>query len=162
VKKSRPAFGLHPHARAKGSSMTGPEDPSIERLNVLKEMIHGTVVSERHTPACSSPSRWTGSSIPPERLSALDVFDSREFRPVSDAGRLMMLTEKTNSSTTNVTTCPWRAPGRAERAGDRRGDGGVVRELTRYESVQRIDMVEIDPGGGTCAENTCPRPPAAG
>jgi spermidine synthase len=25
------------------------------------------------------------------------------------------------------------------------GDGGVVRELTRYESVRKIDMVEIDP-----------------
>lgn len=25
------------------------------------------------------------------------------------------------------------------------GDGGVVKELTRYESVQRIDLVEMDP-----------------
>ncbi len=25
------------------------------------------------------------------------------------------------------------------------GDGGVVRELTRYEAIERIDLVEMDP-----------------
>lgn len=28
------------------------------------------------------------------------------------------------------------------------GDGGVIRELTRYPEIEHIDMVEIDPAGG--------------
>ncbi len=40
------------------------------------------------------------------------------------------------------------------------GDGGVVRELTRYEGVRHIDMVEIDPLVVDVCKNTCPRPPA--
>ena len=28
------------------------------------------------------------------------------------------------------------------------GDGGVIRELTRYPEIEHIDMVEIDAAGG--------------
>ena len=38
------------------------------------------------------------------------------------------------------------------------GDGGVVRELTRYDRVERIDLVEMDPQVGA---PTCPATPAA-
>ena len=30
------------------------------------------------------------------------------------------------------------------------GDGGVVRELTRYDRVRHIDLVEMDPMPGVC------------
>ena len=39
------------------------------------------------------------------------------------------------------------------------GDGGVVRELTRYDRVERIDLVEMDPGSEPAAP-TCPATPA--
>ena len=42
--------------------------------------------------------------------------------------------------------CPWRCTSRQKTSlviGA--GDGGVVRELTRYDRVERIDLVEMDP-----------------
>ena len=40
------------------------------------------------------------------------------------------------------------------------GDGGVIRELTRYPEIERIDMVEIDPLVVEECKNICLRPPA--
>ena len=40
------------------------------------------------------------------------------------------------------------------------GDGGVVRELTRYDRVERIDLVEMDPWWKPAAPS-CPATPAA-
>ena len=40
------------------------------------------------------------------------------------------------------------------------GDGGVVRELTRYDRVERIDLVEMDPQWWKPAALTCPAMPA--
>ena len=41
------------------------------------------------------------------------------------------------------------------------GDGGVVRELTRYDRVESIDLVEMDPQVIEACRATCPATPAA-
>jgi len=76
----------------------------------------------------------------------LDIFDSRDFGRFFTLDGLMMLTEKdefiyhdmivhvpmaTNPEIKDVLVIGG-------------GDGGTVRELCRYESVRRIDLVEID------------------
>lgn len=76
----------------------------------------------------------------------IDIFDSEEFGRFLTLDGLMMLTEKdefiyhdmivhvplaTNPSINNVLVIGG-------------GDGGTVRELTRYPSIKSIDMVEID------------------
>lgn len=76
----------------------------------------------------------------------IDVFDSKEFGRFFTLDGLMMVTEKdefiyhdmivhvpmaTNPKIKNVLVIG-------------AGDGGTVRELTRYRTVEHIDMVEID------------------
>ncbi|AGA67707.1 spermidine synthase [Desulfitobacterium dichloroeliminans LMG P-21439] len=76
----------------------------------------------------------------------IDVFESREFGTFFTLDGLMMVTEKdefiyhdmivhvamaTNPKIKNVLVIG-------------AGDGGTVRELTRYDSIENIDMVEID------------------
>ncbi|MEL1136358.1 polyamine aminopropyltransferase [Desulfitobacterium sp. THU1] len=76
----------------------------------------------------------------------IDVFKSREFGTFFTLDGLMMVTEKdefiyhdmivhvamaTNPKIKNVLVIG-------------AGDGGTVRELTRYDSIENIDMVEID------------------
>lgn len=76
----------------------------------------------------------------------IDVFDSKEFGRFFTLDGLMMVTEKdefiyhdmithipmaTNPNIKNVLVIG-------------AGDGGTVRELTRYETIENIDMVEID------------------
>jgi spermidine synthase len=76
----------------------------------------------------------------------IDIFESKEFGKFLTLDGLMMVTEKdefiyhdmithipmaTNPSIKNVLVIG-------------AGDGGTVRELTRYAGIERIDMVEID------------------
>lgn len=76
----------------------------------------------------------------------IDVFDSKEFGRFFTLDGLIMLTEKdefiyhdmivhvpmaTNPNIKNVLVIG-------------AGDGGTVRELTRYNTIEKIDMVEID------------------
>lgn len=76
----------------------------------------------------------------------IDVFESKEFGKFLTLDGLMMLTEKdefiyhdmivhvpmaTNPNIKNVLVIG-------------AGDGGTVRELTRYENIEKIDMIEID------------------
>ncbi|MGG7078639.1 polyamine aminopropyltransferase [Clostridium sardiniense] len=76
----------------------------------------------------------------------IDVFKSQEFGTFFTLDGLMMVTEKdefiyhdmivhvpmaTNPNIKNVLVIG-------------AGDGGTVRELTRYKSIEKIDMVEID------------------
>jgi spermidine synthase len=76
----------------------------------------------------------------------IDVFESKEFGRFLTLDGLMMVTEKdefiyhdmivhvpmaTNPSIKNILVIG-------------AGDGGTVRELTRYSSIEKIDMVEID------------------
>ncbi|GAA0720871.1 polyamine aminopropyltransferase [Clostridium malenominatum] len=76
----------------------------------------------------------------------IDVFETKEFGRVLTIDGFIMLTEKdefiyhdmivhvpmaTNPNIKNVLVIG-------------AGDGGTVRELTRYETIEKIDMVEID------------------
>jgi len=85
---------------------------------------------------------YTGQS----EFQRIDVFNSKEFGTVFTLDGLMMVTEKdefiyhdmivhvpmaTNPKIKNVLVIG-------------AGDGGTVRELTRYSSLEHIDMVEID------------------
>ncbi|MDD3839484.1 MAG: polyamine aminopropyltransferase [Clostridia bacterium] len=80
------------------------------------------------------------------QFQQLDVFDTFEFGRMFTLDGLIMLTEKdefiyhemithvamgTNTKIKNVLVIGG-------------GDGGTVRELTRYKTIERIDMVEID------------------
>ena len=77
----------------------------------------------------------------------IDVFDSREFGRFLTLDGYMMLTEKDEFIYHEmITHVPMAVHPDAENIlviGA--GDGGVVRELTRYETVKHIDLVEIDP-----------------
>lgn len=79
-------------------------------------------------------------------FQAIDVFKSKEFGTFFTLDGLMMVTEKdefiyhdmivhipmaTNPNIKNVLVIG-------------AGDGGTVRELTRYKNIEKIDMVEID------------------
>ncbi|MCK9478990.1 MAG: polyamine aminopropyltransferase [Firmicutes bacterium] len=103
--------------------------------------------TEQHTP-------FVGFSIKVERqlysekskFQRIDIFESKEFGRFLTLDGLMMVTQKdefiyhdmivhvamaTNPSVKNVLVIG-------------AGDGGTVRELTRYNTISNIDMVEID------------------
>ena len=80
------------------------------------------------------------------KFQRIDILESKEFGRIFTLDGLMMVTEKdefiyhdmivhvpmaTNLSIKNVLVIG-------------AGDGGTIRELTRYPSIRKIDMVEID------------------
>ena len=77
----------------------------------------------------------------------IDVFDSKEFGRFLTLDGYMMLTEKDefiyHEMITHVPMAVHPAAKKILVIGA--GDGGVVRELTRYSCVEHIDLVEIDP-----------------
>ncbi len=76
----------------------------------------------------------------------IDVFDSYEFGRVLVLDGCLMLTEKDEFIYHEmITHIPMAVnPEIQDVLVIGAGDGGVVRELTKYDSVKRIDMVEID------------------
>ena len=104
--------------------------------------------SERHTPRVEFSIKvdrqlFSGQS----EFQRIDVFDSKEFGRFLTLDGYMMLTEKdefiyhemivhvpmaVSSDIKNVLVIG-------------AGDGGVIRELVRYPTVESIDLVEIDP-----------------
>lgn len=76
----------------------------------------------------------------------IDVFDSPEFGRFLTLDGYMMLTEKDEFIYHEMMVhVPMAVHPHCERVlviGA--GDGGVIRELVRYDTIQRIDMVEID------------------
>lgn len=76
----------------------------------------------------------------------IDVFESYEFGRFLTLDGYMMLTEKDefiyHEMIVHVPMAVHPAVKNVLVIGA--GDGGVVRELTRYDAVERIDMVEID------------------
>lgn len=76
----------------------------------------------------------------------IDVFESKEFGRFLTLDGLMMLTEKDEFIYHEmIVHVPMAVHPKAKRIlviGA--GDGGVVRELTRYPAIEHIDMVEID------------------
>jgi spermidine synthase len=76
----------------------------------------------------------------------IDVFDSKEFGRFLTLDGYMMLTEKDEFIYHEmITHVPMASnPDIKSVLVIGAGDGGTVRELTRYPDIERIDMVEID------------------
>ena len=76
----------------------------------------------------------------------IDVFESPEFGRFLTLDGIMMLTEKDefiyHEMITHVPMAVYPDAKNILVIGA--GDGGVIRELTRYESIEHIDLVEID------------------
>lgn len=103
--------------------------------------------TERHTPFVQFSIKvdrqlYSGQS----EFQRIDVFDSKEFGRFLTLEGYMMLTEKDefiyHEMITHVPTSVHPNPKRVLVIGA--GDGGVVRELTRYPEIEHIDLVEID------------------
>jgi len=76
----------------------------------------------------------------------IDVFKSKEFGTFLTLDGLMMVTEKDEFIYHDmIVHVPMATnPGIKNVMVIGAGDGGTVRELTRYDSIENIDMVEID------------------
>lgn len=104
--------------------------------------------SEYHTPNVKLAIRvdrqlYTGQS----EFQRIDVFESPEFGRFLTLDGYMMLTEKDefiyHEMIVHVPLAVHPHVRRVLVIGA--GDGGVIRELTRYPDIEHIDMVEIDP-----------------
>lgn len=103
--------------------------------------------SERHTPNVKFSIRvdrqlFSGQS----ELQRIDVFDSPEFGRFLVLDGYMMLTEKDEFIYHEmIVHVPMAVhPNVKKVLVIGAGDGGVIRELCRYETIETIDMVEID------------------
>lgn len=76
----------------------------------------------------------------------IDIFESKEFGRFLTLDGYMMLTEKDefiyHEMITHVPMAVHPDPKKVLVIGA--GDGGVIREITRYKNVEQIDLVEID------------------
>ena len=104
--------------------------------------------SERHTPNVKFSIRvdrqlYCGQS----EFQRIDVFESKEFGRFLTLDGYMMLTEKDEFIYHEmITHVPMAVhPNVRKVLVIGAGDGGVIRELTRYPSIDHIDLVEIDP-----------------
>ena len=103
--------------------------------------------SEPHTPDVKLSIRvdkqlYSGQSD----FQRIDVFESKEFGRFLTLDGYMMLTEKDEFIYHEmITHVPMAVhPNVKKVLVIGAGDGGVIRELTRYDSIEHIDMVEID------------------
>lgn len=103
--------------------------------------------SEKHTPQVKLSIKidrqlYCGQS----EFQRIDVFDSKEFGRFLTLDGFMMLTEKDEFIYHEmIVHTPMAVHSSVKKVlviGA--GDGGVIRELTRYPDVEHIDMVEID------------------
>jgi spermidine synthase len=104
--------------------------------------------SEKHTPCAKFSIKvkkqlFSGQS----EFQQIDVFDSEEFGRFLTLDGCIMLTEKDEFIYHEmIVHVPMAAnPDIKNVLVIGAGDGGVVRELVRYQAVERIDHVEIDP-----------------
>jgi len=103
--------------------------------------------SEKHTPNVKLSIKvdrqlYCGKS----EFQRIDVFDSKEFGRFLTLDGLMMLTEKDEFIYHEMIVHTPMAvhPSAKNILVIGAGDGGVVRELTKYPTVEHIDLVEID------------------
>ena len=103
--------------------------------------------TEKHTPNVNFSIKvdrqlYAGKS----EFQRIDIFDSKEFGRFLTLDGYMMLTEKDefiyHEMITHVPMCVNPAAHRVLVIGG--GDGGTVRELLRYPTIESIDLVEID------------------
>ena len=119
--------------------------------------------SEIHTPNVKLSIRvdrqlYIGKS----EFQRIDVFESPEFGRFLTLDGYMMLTEKDEFIYHEmITHVPMAVhPKVRDVLVIGAGDGGVIRELTRYPEIEHIDMWRSTSWWWRCAKNTCPRPPA--
>ena len=103
--------------------------------------------SEQHTPNVKLSIRVDKQLYSKQsQYQRIDIFESQDFGRFLTLDGIMMLTEKDEFIYHEmIVHVPMSVHPNAERIlviGA--GDGGVIRELTKYPSVQSIDMVEID------------------
>ena len=92
----------------------------------------------------------------------IDVFESPEFGRILVLDGYLMMTEKDEFIYHEmITHVPMAVhPNVKSVLVIGAGDGGVIRELTRYPEIEHIDMVEIDAAGcGGLQRNICLRRP---
>ncbi len=103
--------------------------------------------SEKHTSTVKLSIKvdkqlYTGNS----EFQRIDIFESKEFGKFLTLDGFMMLTEKDefiyHEMITHVPMAVHPCVETVLIIGA--GDGGVLRELTRYKTIKRIDLVEID------------------
>ena len=103
--------------------------------------------TEKHTPNVNFSIKvdrqlYSGKS----EFQRIDIFDSKEFGRFLTLDGYMMLTEKDefiyHEMITHVPMCVHPSAKRVLVIGG--GDGGTVRELLRYPTIEHIDLVEID------------------
>jgi len=103
--------------------------------------------AENHTPNVKFTIRvdkqlFSGES----EFQRIDIFESAEFGKFLTLDGYMMLTEKDefiyHEMITHVPMAVHPSVKKALVIGA--GDGGVIRELTKYRTVEKIDLVEID------------------
>ena len=103
--------------------------------------------SEHHTPDVKLSLRVDRQLYSTEsEYQRIDVFDTPEFGRVLALDGNIMLTERDEFIYDEMMTHVPMAvhPGIHRVLIIGAGDGGVVRELTRYEQIERIDLVEMD------------------
>ncbi len=104
--------------------------------------------SEFHTPDVKHSIR-VNRHLYSERsgYQQIDIFDTPEFGRVLALDGSVMLTERDEFIYDEmITHVPMAVhPGIKDVLVIGAGDGGVVKELTRYERIKRIDLVEMDP-----------------
>ena len=103
--------------------------------------------SEPHTPDVKMSIRINKQlHTEQSEYQRIDVFESPEFGRFLTLDGLMMLTEKDEFIYHEMITHVAMAsnPDIKNVLVIGAGDGGTVRELTRYDSIENIDMVEID------------------
>ena len=104
--------------------------------------------SEFHTPDVKHSIRVTRHLYSKKSdYQQIDIFETPEFGRVLTLDGNDMLTERDEFTYVEMITHVHMAvhPGIRDILVIGAGDGGVVRELTRYDRVERIDLVEMDP-----------------
>lgn len=111
--------------------------------------------------ACGS----TGISTPRKsNYQQIDIYDTPEFGKVLTLDGNVMLTERDEFIYDEmITHVPMAVhPNVQDVLVIGAGDGGVVKELARYESIRSIDLVEMDePGSGGLPALSARKMPAA-
>ena len=104
--------------------------------------------SEFHTPDVKHSIRFNEHLYSKQSaFQRIDIFDTPEFGRVLTLDGNVMLTERDEFIYDEmITHVPMAVhPGIKNVLVIGAGDGGVVRELTRYDRVERIDLIEMDP-----------------
>ncbi|MCD8212445.1 MAG: spermidine synthase, partial [Oscillospiraceae bacterium] len=104
--------------------------------------------SEFHTPDVKYSIRFDRHLFSKESsYQRIDIFETPEFGRVLTLDGKIMLTERDEFIYDEMMTHVPMAvhPGVKDVLVIGAGDGGVVKELTRYDTVESIDLVEMDP-----------------